>query len=211
LRLLASTFADGDDEKVLLAMRLLPYDRLLLIGEDGFVGSASFARLRQIEEAAGNEVLAEAVSGHGFIDLVDGVSEVLSRHSRGNVLVLNISGGSKLLGDAALFAAFRHGVETYHCDSRLVRLPVMRGVSIRDMFTHSQKTFLLKLGQGVGALDDLVPELGKGSRQAVERTFRELRGAGLLTAKVADGKIRVALTDRGEEVLKALRAVAESG
>lgn len=206
MKILASTFAEGDDGKLLKAMRLLPYDRILLIGQEVFDRSKSFVRLRRLEASTGHDIDVETIAGEGFMELVDAVSDALARRIKGNFLVLNISGGSKLLGDAALFAAFRLGVESYHCDERLVKLPVIRGATAKDMFTPSQKAFLLKLGEGVDRLDDLAFALSMESRQPAERTLRELKRAGVLVARVADGKIRLALTERGEEVLKVLRA-----
>ena len=204
MRILASTFAEGDDDKLLPAMRMLPYDRLLLIGHEGFEEGRSFARLRRLEEASGHTIDTAAVYPGGFMELVDQISEALASRSRSNSLVLNISGGPKLLGDAALFAAFRHGIEAYHCEGRLVKLPVMRGVTAKDMFTRGQKEFILRLGEGADSLDKIANAMGMQSRQPAERILRELRREGVVIAEVAGGRIRVSLTERGSEVLKIL-------
>lgn len=210
MRILASTFADGDDRKVLPAMRMLPYDRLMLIGHEGFERSRSFARLSVIEEASGHTIDTVVIPDGGFMELVDEISDALARRSKGNTIVLNISGGPKILGDAALFAAFRHGIEAYHCEDRLVKLPVLRGVTAKDMFTRTQKAFILKLDGGLDTLDEIAKALGLDSRQPAERVLRDLRRAGIVTARVASGRIKVSLTDRGAEIVKVLRLTEQS-
>ena len=43
MRLMVCTFSDGDAEKTLRAMRLLSYDRLVLVGEPGTDSSDDFS------------------------------------------------------------------------------------------------------------------------------------------------------------------------
>ena len=77
MRVLVSTFADGDDEKVLLAMRKLPYDSLpLLVAED--VEGPSLERIRRLEDLSGHEVSILTIETGGFMSMVDSISEELS-------------------------------------------------------------------------------------------------------------------------------------
>ena len=140
MRTLVATFGEGDVGKTLVAMRHLPYDRLVLIGEDE--EPEGLAELRRLESLTGHEVLFERISASDFMGLVEDISDVISRVShldgaRDEVL-LNISGGTKLMADAALFAAFRLGVPTYHVTDRVVRLPIMKGVTAKNRFTPLQ-------------------------------------------------------------------------
>jgi hypothetical protein len=214
--MLISTFCEGDDPKVLEAMRRLPYERLVLIGEEGMTKSASFEKIRAIEELAGQEVALEVVTGSGFMGLVDEIASILGKYSKDPVtgerprVLINISGGSKMLGDAALFAAFRAGVEACHCDNGLTMLPVLRGATAIDRFTPSQVRFIRVLGRRFVPLDDIAPRLDPQSRQAAERVMRELRKLGLLRTKIDDGRIMVALSETGSEVSRALRRQAGS-
>jgi hypothetical protein len=211
VKTLVSTFGEGDVDKTMEAMRRLPYEKLVLIGEDGMADTESFARIRSFEDLSGHEVEAEIVEGGGFMDLVDQVSSILEKHSklgptgdRPNVL-LNISGGSKLLGDAALFAAFRLGIRACHCDGRMTMLPVVSGATATDRFTPAQSRFIRVLNKGFVPLNDLMQSVGSPSRQAIERVMRELRHLELLRTDVREGKILVALSEAGAEVSRALK------
>jgi len=211
LRLLVSTFASGDADKVLRAMRSLPYERLVLVGVEGIEASAGCRRLRNLEEMAGHEVLVELVKEDDFMELVDQVSDALvklakdARTGSRNSLILNISGGSKLLGDAALLAAFRLGVEAYHCEERITKLPVINGATAKDRFTSAQVQFLDALGEDWVSLDQVTESMIPANRSAVERVMRDLRRDGILNTDVRDGKIFVALSEVGAEVAWALR------
>jgi hypothetical protein len=214
VKTLVCTFGEGDFEKTIEAMRRLPYEMLLLVGENGMAETESFARIRAFEELSGHEVEAEIVDGGGFMDMVNQVSTVLDRHSKVSPtgdrpdILLNISGGSKLLGDAALFAAFRLGIRACHCDGRMTMLPVVNGATATDRFTPAQSRFIRVLDRTFTPLDDLVQRVGSPSRQAVERVMRELRRLGLLRTDVRDGRILVSLSEAGAEVSRALRRTA---
>lgn len=210
MRILVSTFGDGDFDKVVHAMRRLPYERLVLLGTEKAIGSSACARVRELEGMSGHGVTGEAIPDRGFMDIVDEITEALERHSRDdegrrNELILNISGGSKLLGDAALFAAFRLGIEAYHCDERLTKLPVLRGLTAKDRFTPSQVRFLKGVSEASTLFDDLVKKMSPGKRQPVERVMRELRKAGLIETEVQSGRIIVSLSGPGLEVVRAIR------
>ena len=212
MRTLVSTFGDGDLETVLLAMRSLPYDRLVLIGEERDDEPEGLAELRKLESMTGNEVLYERVDATGFMGLVEDISELIDRVAGSNGgrddVVLNISGGTKLLADAALFAAFRLGVPTYHVTERMVRLPVMKGVTAKNRFTQLQSIFISSL-EGPRTIADMVGALPPHSKQSLERVMRELKGMGLVSAKLENTKVVVSLTADGHEVRKAL--VASNG
>ncbi len=211
MKTLVSTFGEGDVDRTIEAMRRLPYERLVLVGEEGMAETESFARIRAFEDLSGHDVEAEIVNGGGFMDLVDQVSQVLEKHSSlgasgdKSSLVLNISGGSKLLGDAALFAAFRLGVRACHCDGRMTMLPIVSGATATDRFTPAQSRFIRVLNKDLMPLEDIVESVGSPSRQAVERVIRELRKLDLLRTDVKEGRILVALSDAGIEVSRALK------
>ncbi len=207
MRVLVSTFGPEDADRVLQAMRQLPYDKLVLAGDDRVLESDAFTRINDLEEMAGHTIDFETVDQDDFMALVDGVSEILSSYGdRGkNQVVLNISGGSKLLGDAALLAAFRVGVETFHIDDRITKLPILRGATARDRFTPSQVRLIEMIGEQNPALGDLITGMGPSSRQSAERVVRELRKQGMLISEVRDGKVHLSLSPTGLEVLRAVR------
>ena len=210
MKVLISTFGRDDFEKVVQAMRRLPYERLVLVGGPEAAESMALARIRELEELSGHEVTDETVPESGFMEIVDAMSEILEKHSRDargrrNDIILNISGGDKLLGDAALFAAFRLGVETYHCDERFTKLPVLKGLTAKDRFTPSQVRFIKGVDGPSVPFDRLVESISPGNRQPVERVMRELKKAGLIETEVMSGKIIIALSESGAEVARAIR------
>jgi len=210
LKILISTFGKDDYEKVVQAMRQLPYERLVLMGGSDAMESKALGMLRELEEASGHDVTEEFVPEDGFMATVDSISEILERHSRDdrgkrNYVVMNISGGDKLLGDAALFAAFRSGTETYHCDDRTTKLPVLKGLTAKDRFTPSQVKFITHVDGPSVSFDSLVESISPGNRQPVERVMRELRKSGMIDTRLESGKIVVSLSDAGAEVARAIK------
>ena len=206
---LISTFGSEDADRVLQAMRQLPYDKLVLVGDDRVPESDAFTRLNNLEEIAGHTIDFETADQDDFMELVDGVSEILSRHgdSGKNHVVLNISGGSKLLGDAALLAAFRLGVETFHIDDRITKLPILRGATARDRFTSSQVRLIEMIGAQNPVLGDLITGMAPSSKQSAERVVRELKKQGMLVSEVRDCKVHLSLSPTGLEVLRAVRLI----
>jgi len=216
LRTLVSTFGPEDLERVITAMRALPYDRMVLVGEPGADTSEAFSQLKSVEEFSGHRLEFQGVSGTDFLGLVDDVSQVISSRLRDHEtgarqdVSINISGGSKLLGDAALFAAFRMGVSAYLCDGKVVKLPVVSGATPRDRFTSVQTKLLGVIGVGC-ALDEAIERMKPGSRQASERVVRELKKASLIRADVKEGRVFLIPTDEGCEVLRALTLLGSPG
>ncbi len=209
MRTLVSTFRPGDSEKVLDAMRALPYDRLVILGEKGADSGIDFERLSRLEEASGQAMEFVETGTRDFLGLVEEVTDALIRLSKDGGgkrtdLCLNISGGPKLLGNAALFAAFRLGIRTYHCDGKAVKLPVVTGATSKDRFTPGQLRMMEVL-----ATQKTLPEAVEGmrpmGRQGTERVIRELRKAGLLESSVVGGRVTVDLTPSGREVLRAVQ------
>ncbi len=213
MRTLISTFAEGDLDRTLLAMRRLPYDRLVLVGHAADGEPPELVELRRLESLTGNEVAFERLSSDDFMDLVDELSDLVSRLSRqrerAGSLVMNISGGTKLVADAALFAAFRMGVPAYHVTDKVVGLPVMRGVTARNRFTPLQAAFVSTIWDGA-TIAEMEERLTPQSRQSLERVMRELRGMGLVSARLESGQVSVSLTVDGHEVQRAL-ALSKNG
>lgn len=212
MKVLVSTFGGDDDSKVLSAMRHLPYEKLVLVGDPSTADSDGFRRIKELEEMSGHEVRLEPVRAEGFMEAVDEVCEVLLRLSRDassgrhDEVVINISGGPKLLGNAALFSAFRLGLEAYNCEGKVTKLPVLRGATAVDRFTSQETRFIGAIGGGWIMFDELVSALQPIGRQGAERLLRILRKEGMVETDVRAGKIHVALTAEGREVAGVLKS-----
>ena len=207
MRVLVSTFSDGDDDKVLLAMRNLRYDRLVLVGFTDEPNN-SLNRLRRLEGLSGQDVDFREIEPGPFMEMVNSISNELSSladKTSSNEVVLNISGGSKILGDAALLAAFRLGMEAYHCDKVVTKLPVLKGATAKDRFTALQVRLIDVLADGESPFDDVVREMQPNSKPSAERTIRELKKMQLLVARPMGGKVFLGLSPEGAEVARATR------
>jgi DNA-binding transcriptional ArsR family regulator len=209
LTTLVATYGDGDEDNVLLAMRRLPYSSLVLVGTTEEREPAGLEELRRLEAVAGHELVFERLSSQDFMGMVDDISEIMSGLQKSDrhdcELIISIGGGPKLVADAALFAAFRMGVPAFHVSDRLVRLPVMKGVTARNRFTHLQSQFIETLDRP-RTLAGMEQSLQTQSRQSVERVMRDLKKMGIVSARLDSGGIILSLTDEGEEVRRVLAA-----
>ncbi|MGQ9588550.1 MAG: hypothetical protein ACUVT7_09265, partial [Thermoplasmata archaeon] len=95
--------------------------------------------------------------------------------------------------------------EAYHCEERVTKLPVLRGVTAVDMFTPLQTEFILCVGSRALAFDEVVSRLKNRSRQSAERILRELRKTGILRTEIRGGRIHVSLSESGRELEKMIR------
>jgi hypothetical protein len=212
VRVLVSTFGGDDHVKVLSAMKSLPYEKLVLVGEASAEDSQGFHKLEHLEEVSGHELDFEPVDTDGFMETVEEICDVLVRYSRDlesknpNMVTLNISGGSKLLGDAALFSAFRLGMAAYHCDEQVTKLPVLKGATAVDRFTASQIKFIMSIRDDGMLFDDLLRTVHPAGRQATERVLRILRKEKLVETELQSAKIYVTLSAEGREVARNLEA-----
>lgn len=210
MKILASTFKNGDDDKVLLAMRNLPYERLVLIGADDADGP-SLERIKRLERLSGHDLSLKGIDATGLMDMVDSISEELAEMSSDedkgerNEVILNISGGSKLMGDAALLAAFRLGCEAYHCDRVVIKLPILKGATAKDRFTELQVRLLDILADGELSFAEVLQAMQPNSKASAERTIRELKKIRLIKARAESGKVFIGLSPEGAEVARATR------
>lgn len=201
MRLMVSTFSKGDATKVLRAMRMLSYDQILLVGEAGLDSTEDFSTIERLESLAGGRAMFEAVDASSdFLEMVDCVCEIL-RNRMNHDLALNLTGGTKLLGDAALFAAFRMGIPAYYVGNDVVRLPVLHGASAEAFLTPLQIEIITRISDE-STIDGLLESAGVRNRQAVERIVRELRKKGLATMSLMSGVVHVGLTQQGRDILK---------
>src|SRR5207249_10107146 len=117
-RILISTFG-FDPEKVLLALRSIGYDRLALIAGGKSLRGSGFRRLDAAERASGGAIEVVPVDPFDFRSCFEGTLGAIRRFRKaGHDVRMNVSGGTKVLADAALLAAFQEGVEASHCEER---------------------------------------------------------------------------------------------
>ena len=134
LRTLIATMG-FDERHVLPSLRLMPYDRLILVAGRETFRSAGFRRLKALEP----ELRAVRVDPFDLTDALESIRETVRRAAAEGPVRISASGGTKILTNAAILAAFQEGVETWYCDPEPVRLPVLCGVRIGAAFSAAER------------------------------------------------------------------------
>lgn len=174
-----------DERHVLPALRLLPYDRLVLVaGRDTF-RSSGFRRLRSLEP----DLQAVRVNAFHFGDCLKTIQESVRLALRNGPVRISATGGTKILTMAAVLAAFQEGVDAWYCDPNPVRLPVLRGVRLAAAFSGAEGSVIRLLRRAM-PLESLVPtviEYGF-ARRTVLAAIHALAGKGLVEIATRDGR-----------------------
>ena len=142
-RVLVATFG-FDDRKVVRAMRLFAYDRLALLGGPRSFRSEGYRRLRDLEAQVGATVETIAVDPWDFAACFRAAVDALGRYPAERFDVrLTVAGGTRVLADAAVLAAFHQGVDCWYVSHETsLRLPVLRGFRVVDALTEAERTVL---------------------------------------------------------------------
>ena len=197
-----------DERHVLPSLRLLPYDRLVLIAGRETIRSAGFRRLRVLEPAL-RTVRVDPFDLMGALDSIRGA--IRSAATDGPVRI-SASGGTKILTNAAILAAFQEGVEAWYCDPDPVRLPVLRGVSLDAAFSPAERA-MARVLHGPVAHDRLVSAVAlQGfARRTVLGALRSLVGKGLVELYRDGGQAWVRPSPRFALFRDHLREVPKKG
>ena len=205
-RVLVSTFG-FDEAKVLSALRSIPYERLAILAGGKSLKEAGLRRLQSAERAAGGSLEVVEVDPFDFRSCFRGALGLIEKHRRaGREVRVNVSGGTKVLADAALLAAFQEGVEAYHCEDRPVRLPVLRGVSFTDRLNPAERAVLgcLDRARPVRKIVERLASDGHAER-AVQAAISRLRDQGILSVSLLRGAAIVAVVPAASWFVRTLR------
>jgi len=166
-----------DERHVLPSLRLLPYDRLVLVAGRDTVRSAGFRRLRALEPTL-RIVRVDPFDLMGSLESIRGT--IRSAAADGSVRI-SASGGTKILTNAAILAAFQEGVEAWYCDPDPVRLPVLQGVSLDAAFSSAERA-IARVLHGPITHDRLVSAVASQgfARRTVLGALQSLAGKGLV-------------------------------
>src|SRR5881409_2250110 len=193
-----------DERHVLPSLRLLPYDRVVLVAGRETVRSAGVRRLRALEPAL-RVVRVDPFNLMGALESIRGT--IRAAATDGSVRI-SASGGTKILTNAAILAAFQEGVEAWYCDPDPVRLPVLRGVSLAAAFSPAEGAIALVL-HGPIRYDRLVAAVAARSfaRRTVLGAIRSLAAKGLVELDRDGGMVLVRPSPRFALFRDQLRAV----
>jgi len=202
LKVLISTYG-FDERKVVAAMSKLAYDKLVLVAGDDVLETQGYLRLKKMESLGPSKMETVTVDVHDFRDCLDKVDRAIRKWDvEENSVVLNISGGTVILADAALLAGYHNGIEIYHVDEKVTKLPVIKGMKVSDRFTERQALLIKAL-----EADDTIPKLAERLKntgideQAVRREIRMLSNEGVIAQRLEKGQIRLDFNE-GQEWFK---------
>ncbi|MCK4457992.1 MAG: hypothetical protein KAW39_09670 [Thermoplasmata archaeon] len=202
MKVLISTYG-FDERKVVAAMSKLAYDKLVLVVGDDVLETQGYLRLKKMESIGPSKMETVTVDVHDFRDCLDKVDRAIRKWDvEENKVVLNISGGTVILADAALLAGYHNGVGIYHVDEKVTKLPVIKGMKVSDRFTERQ-TLLIKALQADDTIPSLVERLKSTGidEQAVRREIRMLSNKGVIGQRLEKGQIRLGFNE-GQEWFK---------
>jgi hypothetical protein len=188
--ILITTFG-FDDKKIQSAMRMLAYDKLVLVTGKDSIEKESYKRLHEVESSGSNEMETVVVDVFDFMDCLKGIEDVIDKYTkRGSKVIVNFSGGTKVLSDAALLASFQKGIKSYHCEDVLIELPVIKNLPIQERLTDMQRKVLKKIKGDIERreFEQMLVEEGN-PLSSVQKAIRELKKMELLDVTVKNGEM----------------------
>lgn len=182
-RVLISTFG-FDERKVLRAFRAVPHETLGLVLSSESQRSPGYRRLRDLL-APPREFL---VRPFDFLECFRTTCRAIDSFGGSDVTV-NVSGGTKIMADAAVLASFACGASAVHAGDEVVRLPLLRGVRLEEAFSRDDRAVLRSVRRSV-RVEALVSSLVReGVAESRARgSIRRLHGLGILDLRIRKGK-----------------------
>lgn len=180
-RILITTFG-FDEDKILSAMRMLAYDKLVLVTGKDSLEKDGYKRIVEIESGGKNGIETILVNVFSFMVCLKKIEETIDKYTKkGYEVLLNVSGGTKVLSDAAMFAAFQKGIKSFHCEEECIELPVILGLGMKERLSEMQIDVLNRIEGKVENKDFENMLVGEGhSLASVQKAIRELKSAGIL-------------------------------
>src|ERR671924_1156029 len=219
-----STFGIDMQEGIAAGIRNFPVHKLILIcyGSDN-QKAEEFAR--RIRSVLGIPVTITLVSKENVIrDVLERIGEIIEIEGKNfQQILMNVSCGDKLIGCAALSAAFINGIKAFGMDASGAPLlmPVLK-LSYSEIISEA-KIKILKAIQGVGGTIESLEQLEQASGYGKpllsyhvmgSRDSKGLADLGLLEVEKGDrGKISAKLTTLGKLLVtsSAINAAQISG
>jgi PII-like signaling protein len=152
-----ATFGSDMQEGIAAGIRNFPIHKLVLICYSSDNQRAEeFSR--KIRNILGIPVTITVVDRENVIrDVLERVSEIISMHGKNfQQILMNVSCGDKLIGCAALSAAFIHGIKAFGMDSAGAPLPMpVLKLSYSEIISEPKMNILKAMERVGGAVDSL--------------------------------------------------------
>lgn len=207
-----ATFGTGAEDIIIAGIRNFPVHRLILICYDSDRQSTEvFAR--KLSSFLGIRVNIIVVKRETVIrEMMESTGAILSQEGNEfQQVLMNVSGGDKLIGCAALSAAFVNGIKAFAIDEggAPILLPVLK-LSYSEMISESKIKILKAIDKYDGSIESLeqleqVTGYGKSLLSYHIMGSRNSKGLvelGLLEVEKGDrGKISARLTTLGKLIV----------
>ena len=153
-----ATFGSDGQEGIALGIRSFPVHKLALICFSSDKNRAEdFAR--KIKSVLGIPITIMIVTKENVVrDTMERVNEILNLHAKEfQQVLLNVSSGDKLIGCAALSAAFINGIQAFGMDETHtvpLLMPVLK-LSYSEIVSEAKIKILKSISDAGGAIDSL--------------------------------------------------------
>jgi Domain of unknown function (DUF6293) len=204
-----ATFGPEDQDTIASGIRNFPVHKLSLICfESDKEKAEDFSR--KIRSVLGLPVSIHVVSRKNVIrDTLERVSEILAKDDKDYQVLMNVSCGDKLIGCAALSAAFINGIKAFGMDEKgsPLLMPILK-LSYNEVISESKIKILKAIDEATGGFVESLEQLeaisgyGKPLLSYHVQGTRDSKGLadlGLLEIEKGDrGKISARLTTLGK-------------
>ncbi len=198
-----ATFGSDMQEGIAAGIRNFPIHRLVLIcySSDNQKAEDFSRRIRSI---LGIPVTITVVNRENVIrDVLERVGEIISIHGKNfQQILINVSCGDKLIGCAALSAAFINGIKAFGMDSTGAPLPMpVLKLSYSEIISEP-KMNILKAVERVGGAIDSLEKLEQASGYGKPLLSYHIMGGKEARGLAELGLVEVEKGDRGRLLTK---------
>jgi hypothetical protein len=198
-----ATFGSDGQEGIALGIRSFPVQKLAFICFDTDKNKAEeFAR--KIKNVLGLPITVNLVTKENVIrDTMERVNEILNLEGKNfQQVLMNVSSGDKLIGCAALSAAFINGIKAFGMDSTKsvpLLMPVLK-LSYNEIISAA-KIKILKTIEGMGGTINSLEELEQASGLGKPLLSYHVQGGKDSKGLASLGLVEVERGDRGKMII----------
>jgi hypothetical protein len=198
-----ATFGSEGQEGIALGIRSFPVQKLAFICFDTDKNKAEeFAR--KIKNVLGLPITINLVTKENVIrDTMERVNEILNLEGKNfQQVLMNVSSGDKLIGCAALSAAFINGIKAFGMDSTKsmpLLMPVLK-LSYNEIISAA-KIKILKTIDGIGGTINSLEELEQASGLGKPLLSYHVQGGKDSKGLANLGLVEVGRGDRGKMII----------
>jgi hypothetical protein len=198
-----ATFGSEGQEGIALGIRSFPIQKLALICFDNDKNRAEeFSR--RIKSVLGIPITINLITKENVIrDTMERVNEILNLEGRNfQQVLMNVSSGDKLIGCAALSAAFINGIKAFGMDSTKsvpLLMPVLK-LSYNEIISTA-KIKILKTIDGMGGTINSLEELEQASGLGKPLLSYHVQGGKDSKGLANLGLVEVERGDRGKMII----------